>query len=351
MTNLEQHDLLLTTQSWNSVRAYTDPIPIDILIDIFSRVPPKSIFRFRCLSKFWSSTLGLPYFTDLFLTNSLARPRLLFGIKVDKELFFFSSPQPQNPADNSTLVATRYNRCFLNYLPSGIRTPHRGLVSLHEWGSDVHVICNPVTGESITLPEVKAKSGNGRSYVGYDHINKQFKVLCTTYGEPDGHWVLTLRSTGKPVWRSIECSHQHPMLTGISFRHEIWINDVLYYGAHSGRCNMIVCFDFCSEKFSFIWIHEEMSDGTLINYKGNLGLLVKHEYGVVLWVLEEDAGNHKWSKRMSVVLSSLYDEVGIRAHVVGMTGACEIVLLPYRQSSPFHLFYFNIERSTFTRVN
>ncbi|CAA7013850.1 unnamed protein product [Microthlaspi erraticum] len=290
MKNMEQQDLLLTTQSSNSVREYTDPIPSDILIDIFSRVPAKSIARFRCVSKLWRSIPSLPGFIELFHTKSLARTRLLFAVKVDKELFLFSSPQPHNPVlESSTLVDTRYNKCFPNYIPSDIRLSLGGLVSLREWESEVWVIYNPLTGEreSIALPEVE--------------------------------------STG-----------------------EICINGVLYHGAYvEGSC-MIVCFDFSSEKFMSIKLHGEIIHGILINYKGNLGVLVRDDHQIVLWVLE-DAGNHIWCKTISVPLS-LYDDIRNYLHFVGMTGAGEIVLSPHRATNPFYIVYYNIERNTFTRV-
>ncbi|CAA7018474.1 unnamed protein product [Microthlaspi erraticum] len=348
-------------------KVVSEPIPSDILIDIFSRVPANSIARFRCVSKLWASIPSLPGFTELFLTKSLARPRLLFAIEVGKELFLFSSLQPQNPAENSSLVATRY-KCFPNYFPSNIRPPLSGLVFLHDWRRNLRVIYNPVTGESITLPEVKA-NGAKRSFFGYDPISKRFKVLCMTWSryEPNTHQVLTLGSAEKHLWRSIECNLQHSMEdTGIRFNREIWINGVLYYGARSERynmvngglyyrarsekCNMIVWFDLSCEKFGFIKIHEEMLQGTLINYKGKLGALVKYRSDVVLWVLEEDAGKHKWSKSISVGLSSC-DEIGNNFHIVGMTGAGEIVFSPYVKSHPFYIVYYNIERKTFTRVN
>ncbi|CAA7049614.1 unnamed protein product [Microthlaspi erraticum] len=155
MENLEQHDLLLTPKSSNSVREYSDTIPSDILIDIFFRLLGKSIARFRCVSKLWASIPSLPGFTELFLTKSLARPRLLFAIQVGKELLFFSSPQPQNPAENSTLLATRYKR-FPKTFPSRITPPLYGLLLLR---GDA-LVCNPVTGESITLPEVKTSVMN-----------------------------------------------------------------------------------------------------------------------------------------------------------------------------------------------
>ncbi|CAA7018467.1 unnamed protein product [Microthlaspi erraticum] len=328
----------------------TIQIPADVLIDIFSRIPAKSIARLRCVSKLWRSIPVLPGFTELFLTKSLPRPRLLFAVVVNGDLLFFSSPQPQNPAYNSCLVATRY-KCFPSHHPSVICPPLRGLVFHRGTAGKERVICNPATGESITLPEVKAKCISGENFFGYDPINKQFKVLCKILSRHGGggantHRVLTLE-TGKLIWRrTMECK-PHSDRYG-----EICINGVLYYGAHiKGSC-VIVCFDFCSEKFSFVKIHEEMSDGTLINYKGKLGvLLVKHGCEVVLWVLEEDSGKQIWSdKGISVGLSS-YGEIGKDIHIVGMTEAGEIVFSPYSQSNPFYLFYFKLESNTFTKVN
>ncbi|CAA7018462.1 unnamed protein product [Microthlaspi erraticum] len=327
--------------------SYSYQIPSELLLDIVSRVPAKSIFRFRCLSKFWSSTLGLPYFTELFLTRSLARPRLLFTIEVGKELFFFSSPQPHNPVDNSTLVATR-NRMNFKYLPSRVSPPLSGAVFLHREGINEPVICNPVTGESLTITLPRGKdNGTKTSFFGYDPINKQFKVLCirSRYsGRPRTHRVLTL-GNGKPVWRPTMKCEPHGAGYG-----EICINGVLYYRACSiASPRMLACFDFSSEKFSFVTLLKKMVRGTLINYKGNLGVLVRHGCEVVLWVLEEDAGKPKWSKRITILLS-LHDEIGIHFNIVGMTGAGEIVFRPDHRPDPFFLVYYNIERNTFARV-
>ncbi|XP_023632644.1 F-box protein At1g31080-like [Capsella rubella] len=76
----------------------SDSIPIDLILEILSRLPAKSIKKFQCVSKLWRSLLCKPYFTELFLTRSSSRPRLLIGVKQDSEWFLFSSPQPQNPS-------------------------------------------------------------------------------------------------------------------------------------------------------------------------------------------------------------------------------------------------------------
>ncbi|KAG7600454.1 F-box associated interaction domain [Arabidopsis suecica] len=190
---------------------------------MFSRVPAKSIARFSCVSE---SILGRPDVTEQFLTKFLSRPRLLFSTEYTKEFLVFSSPQPQKPDENSSLVATPYKR-FPKYFPTRVSTALGGLLFLQNFGrKKLRVICNPVTGESITLPKVKA-TGVGESYFGFDPSSKKFKVLCMTwsrYGTPNTHRILTLE-TGKRLWRMI----QDPVLPHYSWYDEICINGVLYY--------------------------------------------------------------------------------------------------------------------------
>ncbi|KAH0907637.1 hypothetical protein HID58_039464 [Brassica napus] len=350
MKNMEQQSskgLVLTTsghetQSANSVKEYSDPpIPDDLLTEIFSRVPAKSIARCRCVSKFLASIFCRPDFTDLFLTMSLTRPRFLFALEADKTLFLYSAHQPHNPNDNSSLVATPYQTLiFPEYI--GFDNPRTlcGLVLL--WQMRVILIA--------------------ATYLGYDRIGKRFKVLRMTSsrdGRPNTHQVLTLES-GKLLWRMVECKfHFVPTL---ALATHICINGVLYFEAKLGKSTVIVCFDVTSEKFGFINTNEDMEQGLacelksleLFNYKGKLGIHNKENdlYGkrLVLWVLE-DAGNHKWSKNV-YVFSPLDEKMVKHIKFVGVTGRGEIVYSP----RPFHpvnwyfVVFYNVESKTFTRV-
>ncbi|XP_056857523.1 putative F-box protein At1g53360, partial [Raphanus sativus] len=200
---------LSSTTSRSETQFSEPPIPNDLIVEVFSRVPGKSIARFRCVSKYLASILRRHDFTELFLTKSLTRPRLLFTVKAKGKLLLYSTPQPHNPDDNSCLVATPYHTSFPEYFPSDMCSTVCGLVLLQEyWKIKVRVICNPVTGQFLTLPKVLLKEKNlpkveakrNRAeiegmYLGYDPIGKQFKVLCMTSSRderPNTHQVLTL---------------------------------------------------------------------------------------------------------------------------------------------------------------
>ena len=89
--------------------------PIDLVIEIFSRLPLKSIALCRCVSKRWSSVLRRPDFTDVFFTRSSTRHKLLFACRKEdkKEVINFSTPQPQNLGENVSLIADLHALSFV----------------------------------------------------------------------------------------------------------------------------------------------------------------------------------------------------------------------------------------------
>ncbi|KFK45033.1 hypothetical protein AALP_AA1G335500 [Arabis alpina] len=360
-------------------RYYSEPLPIELIIEILTRLPLKSIAKCRCVSKRWSSILRLPYFTDLFLTRSYTtQPQILFAAcKNDGEVIFFTSQQPKNPDEKSLpLTANHRMRIQCNatanlrmrmpwmygYVSAMFSVMSTGFVYIR----DDSVICNPSTRQSFALPKFRTKMHDSRSYFAYDPTEKQFKVLSVTLtyrGEYNAnrneHRVLILGS-GKPSWRVIECSVPHyPRSNGVC------IDGVLYYIASakgSFDYRGVICFDVKSEKYSFVdaidtFVGAAHGSATLVNYMGKLAS-VKPEKGsntfrgsdrsFEMYVLE-DSEKQEWSTRVYELPSLWKNVVGENTSLqcVGMIGANEIVF-----STRFAncIFYYNIERKTVTRV-
>ncbi|KAG7648317.1 F-box associated domain type 3 [Arabidopsis thaliana x Arabidopsis arenosa] len=128
-----------------------DSIPTDLILEIFSRLSAKSVGRLRCLSKLWRSMLGLPYFTELFLTRSSDHPRLFFGVERKGEWFFFSSLQPQNLYEKPLVVAADFHMKFSEDMSHDMYSYASGLIYFpkmlieNEKSGAVRVICNPIT--------------------------------------------------------------------------------------------------------------------------------------------------------------------------------------------------------------
>ncbi|XP_010431684.1 PREDICTED: putative F-box protein At2g19630 [Camelina sativa] len=378
--NVSEVDLVAVTE--RNTRAKTssnggEPIPLDLIVEIFSRLPAKSISRCRCVSKLWASIPRLPYFTELFLTRSLSRPKLLFACLKNNHVFFFSSPQPHqilaDDNNSSVLVASYHMKIPYYLLYSVIRSSVRGLMLIgDERGSEgkkrkVSVICNPSTGQSVTLPKPKTRKRFGlRSYLGYEPIKKLYKVLSMAWGIRSSssvdHQVLTLGTGGKPSWSRVECCIPHSVNRGCYVDH-VCIDGVLYYQAfHTSTSDyIIVLFDFKSEKFRFV---ENFRDPlsvsfcwSSINYKGKLGSLGTgihpRSTNIRLRVLE-DAEKHEWSEHTYVLPHSWTNTIGGPCRglrVVGVTHTNEIVFLNSCSSTSFDILYYNTERNAIRRAN
>ncbi|KAL1222406.1 putative F-box protein [Cardamine amara subsp. amara] len=359
---VDRHKLVRrNTQSLTSknVGENTNTFPIDLIIEILTTLPAKSIAICRCVSKQWSSLLRSPHFTESFLTSSSSRPRLLFTIVFDGKCHFFSAPHSRNLDEQVTVVVADYHMGFSRDWYKEICLSANGFIYLNDKQmlkgkiDRVPVICNPSTGQYLPLPKVKAKNFDLRSFFGYDPIEKEMKVLCMTVTcyrrqtSSKEHQVLTL-GKGKLLWRKIECLLPH-------YPHKrdgICINGVLYYKAWSNMTTLIACFDVRSEKFSFIEMENSSTltcISTLINYKGKLGAVML-SYGSEssddeLWILE-DTKKHKWSKHIFVLPNGFH--LGITSIWANDMG--EVVWVLSRWTRPFYVFYYNMEKKSVRRV-
>ncbi|WZZ64984.1 hypothetical protein YC2023_076354 [Brassica napus] len=294
-----------------------DSIPIDLFHDIFSRLPAKSIGRFRCVSEEWRSILCSEDFTELFITKSSTHPSLSFAMKVAKN-------NDQN--EKSTLAA-----CFKLKLPEDIPLE----------------FCSHASGQSVFLPKL-GTGRDGKSFFGFDPIDKVFKVLSSYSSHSSVNYILTL-GTAEMRWRRIHCP-----LSLYPFSKGTCISGVIYYLARKTyETYYIVCFDVRSEIFEFL--HADFIDfyaTRLINYEGKLGLISWPENSVdasmALWVLED---GENWSEHAFTLPGDKFSDAACnvsKVSVVGVTAIGEIVLMKkgYYDSDPFKVFYFHPKQNT-----
>ncbi|KAF2555958.1 hypothetical protein F2Q68_00017793 [Brassica cretica] len=334
------------------------PIPDDLAVEIFSRLPSKAIARCRCACKLWSSMLLREDFTDLFLTKSSARPQLLFACQDHNcnYIFFSSSPHPEEEENSSSYVVAANHLARFPSSSYKLFGCTNGLCYGARPRSRKPVICNPSTGQSLTLPRLKSNSPLVDNYLGYDPVSKEFKVLSMQSSKISAkHQVLTL-GTKKLSWRLVQCTTAH-----YSSNKWISISGVIYYAASANRSSansMVACFDLRVEKFSFVNFGRAMHDSTtLVNYNGKLGLLMSGDApgenisttskSFQLWVLQDA----EWSKHVYILPPSWKDVVTKTMCFAGIiVGTNEIVLAPSLQNVPSYVIYFNVERNTITKV-
>ncbi|CAL9217041.1 unnamed protein product [Arabidopsis halleri] len=337
--------------------ANSDSIPNDLIPEILSRLPAKSIARFRCVSKLWESIICRQDFTKLFHTRSSSNPRLLIGVEQGGVWSFFSSPQPQNHyGKSSPVVAADFHMKFSEDRISYHHSYASGLIYFsnrrisNENDGEVRAICNPSTGQyAILPPDLTITFRNCGGLLGFDPVGRQFKVLVH---KESVYQILTL-GTENVRWREIIC----PLTYGYRREH-ICINGILYYIAVDPA--MVGCFDVKSEKFKFVHLapyYFGNSFTKLINYKGKLGVInFENDYDggfplmLRMWVLE-DVKKREWTKyAYTLRAENKVVNVSQNVSVIGVTASGEIVLAMDKAYKPFYIFYFNPEKNTLQSV-
>ncbi|CAA7015557.1 unnamed protein product [Microthlaspi erraticum] len=174
-----------------------DPAVEHMLFEILLSLPAKDVGRFLCVSKYWATTIaGRDFVRSYSLRFSPEKqpPRLLLAFNTQVKgyqegWYFFSTPQclpepdpvlrttprPEPRADFVSSWEFQFKKqCYKNPCYA------HGLMSFLY--GDEQVISNPTTGKSITLPPATVRSQEMvvRSFLGYDPIDAQYKVLCLT---------------------------------------------------------------------------------------------------------------------------------------------------------------------------
>ncbi|KAG7650002.1 putative F-box protein [Arabidopsis thaliana] len=94
----------------------SDHVPLDLTIEILSRLPAKSVGRFRSVSKLWSANTTSQNFINSFATGSLAsRPSVLLTVRKGDILFVFSYPVDKNSSDGQFTCVGSYQLTNPNF--------------------------------------------------------------------------------------------------------------------------------------------------------------------------------------------------------------------------------------------
>ncbi|XP_031130699.1 putative F-box protein At3g52320 [Ipomoea triloba] len=209
--------------SEKKARVSTLPLlPQDILIEILSKLPAKSLVRFRCVSKFFYALTVNHAFGVMHRTLSLTLPSRA-GILIvisSSPAYYTINFSEQNPPRPGMLQANRI--AYLDSEPflkgSLLRSSSDGLICLSRPNGDV-VVCNVSTGQRISLPRIQFHSPNPPSIcarLGFDSQSERYKVLMSTWMNTRGnrsrcyeykHWVFTVGVDKS--WREINYS-PHP---------------------------------------------------------------------------------------------------------------------------------------------
>ncbi|ESQ30711.1 hypothetical protein EUTSA_v10011993mg, partial [Eutrema salsugineum] len=313
-------------------------LPLELTSEILLRLPPRSVFRFRCVSKLWSSITTDSYFIKSFETRPLLQPGLLVCFKKDGKLFVSSILQLHLVSKDSSSysfsqpIFDRYQMEFPKEYSCFLPTESvNGLICFQD-KSGKPIVWNPNKRQFLTLPRLRKSWESIAMLLGYDPTEGKHKLMCIpSRRSSDVCQVLTLGST-QESWRPVKTNHKH----------HVCFHD-------SGRC-INGGFDVKFEKLGMIDLPSDIHRDMLINYGGRLACVDKVWRKNRLWILE-DAGKHKWSSQDFLSPFVHFNEsLKTYFNLKGYTHAGEFVFVPSMFSKFFYILLYDPVRNSFRRI-
>lgn len=307
----------------------TSTIPEELIMEIFLRVPAKSLLRFRCLSKSWRAQIDSPKFIRMHSDQSAKRGSTgdiiivkdseVYSLDFDtrdsctaKKLIKF----PCQALDLDTQLQVSCCRgilCLSNL--SRDRRDFSGRDESFTWlnlnpstGTGRYcsrkVLCNAENGQGLVLFRALT---NNYFFVGYDHLNDDFKVvrLVQYIGLNKHRYVFTIYSLRTKSWKEVEAfpffnckADSGVFIDGTNAMH--WIVSKTT-GDNNG--DSITALNFETERFSVVPFPDSDHDGDKLGVAG-LGSFEGRLYlcqswarsGIIVWVMKEYGIKDSWTK-------------------------------------------------------
>ncbi|XP_015055624.1 F-box/kelch-repeat protein At3g23880-like [Solanum pennellii] len=280
-------------------------MPTEILVEILSRVPVKSLLKFRCVSKSWLALISSPEFIKSHLSLS---------------------------------ASNNMQECNLDYLMKNLEVSFlfegsvNGLICLVNRAKKIY-IWNPTIRKYKKLRDYKIESWHFGRFVygfGYDKLRDDYKVVLYNFHE------VAIYSLKSDCWRRIN----HPPNGGRFINTGKFLNGKLYWASvvdvDMERDWSITSFDLNDEKWRKM---EEPPCGNDIFVLGalesNLSIMIcSRTTNVDVWVMKEYENKESWTKTFTISCSLDRAEYFL-AQSFYLTKRGEFFIM----SRPYHMIY------------
>lgn len=292
------------------MRSYSN-LPEDIIVDILSRLPAKSVGQCRCLSKAWRTLLSEPHFirNHLHWSIILRQESLLFFSNSGGSLVSASLSNDYHLFDQITISPTRLS--FPGH-PGFWAWFHGSCDGLLLVGDKFKkFVVNPITREIREVPQspfALEPHACFTSYrLGYDSVHDDYKIVTLSSHVVNkftgilvdcNEMFFDVYSLKTGSWKRAEsfpCDHSL-----IRYVSGVFVNGSIHWLAKTRDCKYaIMAFDLAEEK------HHEVpplssvgSDKFVFTRCTVLGgcLCISIEDGPDLWVMKEYGVKESWTK-------------------------------------------------------
>lgn len=285
--------------------------------EILSRLPVRSLIRFKCVCRSWYALISDPSFEAAYQRRARERPpQLVIATFADgrrEEIDMYAYDRSCTRRRARFLSGKRFPRQSVLMPPQHCN----GLVLLPTQAE--LVVCNPATNEFVTLPRGhrnvlnwRPDCSDFRAGFGYVPSIDAYKVGRYFYREYDfcygssslGFEVLTLGTDSS--WRAVE----DPPLP-IGFLCPESVGEAIYYRVfnilHTSAPRAFVCFGLRDEKFRVVDPPSQEltreSSMSIVGLEGKPCFVYRHQDGTKydLWI-SEDCEVHTWVHSYSIDL-------------------------------------------------
>ncbi|XP_010547227.1 PREDICTED: F-box protein At3g07870 [Tarenaya hassleriana] len=314
-----------------------EALPVEIIADIFSRLPITSLVRLTFVCRSWRSLAQDPLLLNAHLSSSAnpARPCLLFhcDFPIRNELHFsdLSSYGSSEEAGRSSKTK-KFSLPFAAAMPEfDVVGSCNGLLCLSDsLYNDSLYVYNPFTRNCVELPETSAKYHDQELVFGFGFHprTKDYKVVKIVYYRSNSNGNSSSSSSGYRARGRIQFKQSEVHVLTLSSRTELlsWrslgkapykfvkrssealVNGRLHFVTRPRRhvpARKFISFDLEDEEFREIPKPDSgglnRSNHRLVNLKGCLSAVVYGNYGKLdIWVMKSYGVKESWVKEYSV---------------------------------------------------
>lgn len=315
-----------------SVRSYYplksasfNDIPNDLLLDIMSRLPVKSIVRLRCVCKQWCFLTYDAHFTGQHSNRALKRPHIIlvpfkisgFRNKLPLYEFEFGSTEDDRIKEYCSPIEVEHSIIY------AVSNPVNGLVVIFRHVSSTchNYLLNPATRELAKLPQAKSTTFSiNHCEIGFcfDVTTGEYKLVKIDQRESTNRFTCEVLTIGSQKWRYVG-----ELPCRIWFAEAPFLNGTLYWRANISHDPYHVigalAFDIKEEKFRVLPIPVHFPTNLnrvhfcLFKSGGQIFIAEAssspNKHLLRIWMLK-DGENPEWKLEYDVDMSCHSDQIG-----------------------------------------
>lgn len=283
-------------------RRCNDYISEELIFDILSWLPVKSLLRFKSVCKLWLFIILSPSFVQTHLANSHKKQAVLLNYRYNRPTMKYIEVHDTHQKFAKLYVPPYVtDLCYINSCD--------GLVCLSDFNTSVIHIWNPATKRLKLLPTpIRHRSSDEvHMGLGFDSLSNDYKVLRIVYKYLDDITCVAepeLYSANADSWKEIQLPEQ---------LQQIWIpyaeDSILVY-ATSGVLYMtltryLLAFDLHNEVFQvypFPNFKHTVLMSDVLDFEGYVALIFQGSNGSApsLYMFDVVCGEVSWTKMFNL---------------------------------------------------